>query len=436
VTSYPNDSPQILNPIFFILFDQRIDPSAVLKTIQVKAGWRSAEIVLASQAEIDADERVSQLAKDAPEGRWLAFRATQAFQTETDISVNIGPKTPSAEGTLTTTEVQSFGFSTYAPLQIEDHGCYLSRGDCPPLSSFFIQFNNPLDMNVFSEDMLSVAPEIPGMTVNVFGNSIEINGETKGRTTYTVTVSGRIQDVFGQQLGRDESLKFKVGKSAPFLVNTGQNFLTLDPSATRAVFSIYAINYKKLDLKIYAVQPADWRAYKKYLRDRQQTDVPPEMPGKLIEDKSLALELPSDSLTQVDIDLSQYMDGSFGHFVVIVTPPAGLFESDNDKWTRFSQTIITWVQVTQIGLDAYTDHSQMVAWATNLKDGAPLAGVQIQPDNGSVTITSGADGVARFDIPAGASYLIARNGADQSILPRSTWSDDPWVAAPPDRHRT
>ena len=44
---------------------------------------------------------------------------------------------------------------------------------------------------------------------------------------------------------RDADLKFKVDKAEPVLVNTGQNFLTLDPSASKAVFSVYAINYKK-----------------------------------------------------------------------------------------------------------------------------------------------------------------------------------------------
>ena len=48
----------------------------------------------------------------------------------------------------------------------------------------------------------------------------------------------------------------------------------------------------------------------------------PKMPGRLVEDKSLSLELPNDALTQVDIDLSKYMDGNFGHFVLIVEPPA------------------------------------------------------------------------------------------------------------------
>ncbi|MDO9302593.1 MAG: MG2 domain-containing protein, partial [Anaerolineales bacterium] len=347
--------------------------------------------------------------------------------------MNILPGTPSAEGALTTTETQSFGFSTYAPLRIEEHRCSWYDNKCPPLTPFSIRFNNPLDMDVFSEDMLKVDPEIPGMSVNVYGNSIEISGETAGQTTYIVTVSGRVQDVFGQQLGSDVKLKFKVDKAEPFLVNTGQNFLTLDPTASKAVFSVYAINYKKLNLKVYAVQPTDWPAYKQYLRDWQQTDAPPKMLGRLVEDKSLALELPDDALTQVDIDLSKYMDGNFGHFVLIVQPPAGIFESDNAKWQRFSQTIITWAQVTQIGLDAYTDHSEMVAWATDLKNGAPLAGAQIQADKGGATVTSGKDGVARFDIPNGATYLIARNGADQAILPRSTyfWYDDVWAASPP-----
>jgi hypothetical protein len=64
-------------------------------------------------------------------------------------------------------------------------------------------------MNVYSEDMLRVEPEIPGVSANVYGNSIEISGETKGQITYTVTVSGELQDIFGQQLGRDTPLTFK-----------------------------------------------------------------------------------------------------------------------------------------------------------------------------------------------------------------------------------
>ncbi|MBI5963816.1 MAG: hypothetical protein HY863_10110 [Chloroflexi bacterium] len=433
VTTYPDNSPQPLGPVFFIAFDQRIDPSAVLKTIQVTAGNQTVGIEIASQAEIDKDERVSQLVENATESRWLAFRATQSFPTETNILVNIGPETPSAEGPLTTTESQSFSFSTYSPLRIEEHRCSWYDNSCPPLTPFYIRFNNPLDMSVYSEDMLHVEPEMPGVSANVYGNSLQISGETKGQTTYTVKLSGKIQDVFGQQLGDDTRLTFKVGKAESVLVGSGQNFITLDPAVSKKIFSLYALNYKKVNLNIYSVQPSDWPAYKQYLQNWQRTDQVSKMPGRLVSDDPLNLNIPDDTLTQVDINLSKFMDGDFGHFVIIAEPPAGMFESDDDKYKRFSQTIITWVQITQIGLDAFTDHSEMVAWTTDLKDGTPLAGVSIQANNGSAKVISSPDGAARFDIPSGATYLTAQLGTDLAILPRSNyyWYDDAWTANPP-----
>lgn len=433
VTTYPGDSPQPLEPVFFIAFDQRIDPGAVLETIRVSAGIQPVDLVLASEADLKKDERVSQLVKNAIEGRWLAFRATKPFPTETTITVTIGPGTPSAEGPLVTNESQSFNFPTYAPLRVVEYRCSWYDDRCPPLTPFTIRFNNPIDLEAFSEELLGVKPEIPGLSINVYGDSLEISGETKGRTTYTVTISGKLQDVFGQALGRDARLTFNVGKADPVLVGPGQTLLTLDPAASKPVFSIYAINYAKLNLKIYAVQPSDWPEFKQALRDWRQTDKAPNLPGRLVEDKSLNLDIPDDTLTQVDLELSKYMNGSYGQFIIFLEPPAGLFETDNDKWRRYSQTIITWAQVTQIGLDAYNDHSEMAAWATDLRDGSPLAGVSIQPDKGGATRMSGADGLVRFDIPSGATYLIARKGADQAILPRSNyyWGDDAWASSPP-----
>ena len=433
VTTYPDNSPQPLEPIFFLAFDQRIDPQAVLKTIQVTAGSRSIAVVVAGQTDIDKDERVSQLVKNASEGRWLAFRAVESFPPETSISIQIGPGTPSAEGPLTTAEPQSFGFSTYAPLRIEEHRCAWYDDRCPPLTPFYIRFNNPLDADVFSEDLLNIQPEIPGLSINLYGNSIEIQGETQGQTTYTATVSGKMQDVFGQQLGRDARLTFRVGKAEPVLVGPGQMLLTLDPAASTPVFSVYAINYARLSLKIYSVQPSDWPKFKQALRDWNRTDAAPGFPGRLVEDKSLDLRIPTDALSQVDIDLSRYTSGGFGQFIIFVQPPAEFFETQDDKYRRYSQTIMSWVQITHIGLDAYNDHSEMVAWTTDLRDGSPLPGVSIQPDKGGTARLTGVDGVVRFDIPSGATYLTARKGGDQAILPRSNyyWGDEAWSPSPP-----
>jgi alpha-2-macroglobulin len=133
ISTYPYDEPQPVEPLFFIAFDQRIDPAAVLETIQVTAGSQKVSLVLATQAQIDADKAVSSLSKNAQEGRWLAFRAQEPFHQDTAISVTIGPGTPSAEGPLLMEQAFSYGFRTYAPLKIVEHGCSWGGNDCTPM---------------------------------------------------------------------------------------------------------------------------------------------------------------------------------------------------------------------------------------------------------------------------------------------------------------
>ncbi|MCK4900621.1 MAG: hypothetical protein KAS38_17705, partial [Anaerolineales bacterium] len=311
ISSYPYDVPQPLDPVFFVGFDQRINPQAVLETIQVVAGDRPVQVKLVSEEEVKGDETVDRLAKSAGQGRWLAFQAVEPLPADTSISVAVGPGTPSAEGPLVTQDTQSYFFHTYAPLRIDDHGCTWSYDQCRPLSPFFIRFNNPINVEAYEDSMLSIEPELPGASVDIYGNTINIKGATEGQKTYRVTVDGSIQDVFGQTLGKDTSLTFRVGPAEPLLLGPEQILVTLDPASSEPVFSVYAINYNKLDVQIYAVEPSDWLAFKEYLREYQRTDNPPKPPGRLVLDETMRLETPSDTLTEVGIELSEVMEGDF-----------------------------------------------------------------------------------------------------------------------------
>ncbi len=166
------------------------------------------------------------------------------------------------------------------------------------------------------------------------------------------------------------------------------------------------------------MEPSDWAAFKRYLNELGSKR-PLDPPGRKVMDETLPLEAPADALTEARIDLSKALDGDTGHLVVIVEPPAELFDRNRGPYYN---TVRVWVQVTQIGLDALADHSQMVAWATDLKDGAPLGGVTIEADPGNPVATTGPDGTARFDLPIQKiSLLVARQGDDTAILPKSTW---------------
>jgi hypothetical protein len=432
VTTYPAGDSQPLDPLFFIAFDQRIDPQVILENVQVNAGNLPASLVLAEEKEIQADQYLSRLVGQSVEGRWLVFRSQEPLPADTLITVVLKAGAPSSEGPLLTTNDQSFSFHTYAPLRVVEHSCgwYSDNEDCPPLSPFIIRFNNPLKSEDLSQDLLKVLPELPGASYNVYGDTIQIQGVTTGRTTYTVQVSKKVGDIFGQELGKDTSLTFKVGSAEPRLVGPDQNFVTVDPSARTPVFTVYTVNIPKLDVKIYVVNPSDWSDYREYLQKYYRTDVAMAPPGRLVFEKTVPTNGKQDVLTEVNIDLAAVLNGKrFGHLIVVVNTPKGLFTDDQDwRW----RTVQAWVQVTQIGLDAFADHSEMVVWTTALQNGAPLAGVNIQADTSTGLASTGVDGLARFRIPDGASYLVASLGADRAMLPRSTsfWDDSTWQPRP------
>ncbi len=423
-TYYPNYSPQPVNPIFFAAFDQLIDPDAVIETIKVTANGKSIPITPATEAELEKDKTVSRLIENAGEGRWISFKTSETLPKDTDINVSIGPGTPSAEGPIGTKVAQNFSFHTYAHLRVVDHGCYWAGEECRPFAPFFIEFNNPIDTSTYDDTLLKIDPELPGASVNIFGNTLQIRGSSKGQTTYRVTISGKISDTFGQTLGEDETLKFKVGPAEPVLVGPDDVLVTLDPASKSPTLSLYTINYTKLDLLIYQVEPSDWPAFKEYLREYQRTDKKLTPPGKLVLDETRRIEGATDSLTEVGIDLSDFMEGDFGQFVVIVTPPRGLFQED-----RYWEAVQVWVQITQIGIDAFVDHSEMVAWVNELSNGKPINDVVLKSDSGKVLGTSDSDGLARFAIPPeGIAYLVASRGMDNAFLPPSTyyWGNEGW----------
>lgn len=426
ISSYPTSDTQPPDPLIFIGFDQQIDPQEVLKTVKVTADDQPIAIALAEKSEVEANKTLKQLSKSAGDNCWIVFRAKKLLPLDAAINVQVGPGTPSAEGPRVTEQVQSFSFRTYAPLRIEEHGCAWSSDRCPPLSPFFIRFNNPIDPNSYQESMLRIQPDLPGASVNIFGNTIQIKGLTRGQTSYHVTVDSNLADIFGQKLGKLAELTFRVGSAEPFLIGPEKILITLDPAAPQAELSLYTMNYNKLDVRIYAVEATDWLAFKDYLRNYDQQTQPPQPPGRKVADKTITVEAPANSLAEAKIDLAEFMDGNFGQFVVIVEPHLGLFQLNPN---RYRQRVQVWVQVTHIGVDAYADHSQMLVWATDLRTGAPLEGVSIETIPPNVRTVTTKDGTARFDLPAdGISALIARQGQDCAILPPTDtyYGEDAW----------
>lgn len=473
------------NEMMYLSFDQDINPEAVIKTISVTSAGKKIPIRLATQQEIDGSG-YSYYAKQAQPKRWMVFRAVNsdgltenALPPAAFIMVTVEKGTPSAEGPLTTMEARTFQFQTYGPLKYSRAYCgWPQNANCSPFESWTIEFNNAVDATKFTKEMVKVEPAVEELNIYPSGNSVYIQGYKKGNTTYKITVDGSISDVFGQSLGQAATATIKVGTAGQNLYAQGGNMAVLDPSA-KTSYSIYSTNHSSVKVRIYDVEPKDWPQFQEYHRRINYADGKrPVIPGRLVSDKVILIQSKPDEMVETRIDLTSALTGGFGNVIVDIEP---VIKKDKYDRTR----IFTWLQSTQIGLDAFVDNTELVGFATDLKTGTPLSGVElsIYPNGRGVsgqqsavsgeekgliaqawewvtgasgpqadeiesfdadgsaidteTITeaqtnkTGANGILRLPLPEtvtekGQNMLIAKRGNDTAFLPENTdyyWQD-------------
>ncbi len=372
--------------LMFVSFDQEINPEAVLRTISVTGAGKKLSTRLATQEEIEKDASISYYVKQAQPKRWLAFRAVtnentteNALPAASPITVTIEKGTPSAEGPLVTTKAQSFSFQTFGAMKFVGGWCsYQGNKKCSPFEDWYLQFTNQIDTATFDKSMVKIEPAIEGLNIYPSGNYIYIQGYKKGRTSYKVSIDNRIKDIYGQNLIPPAGATINVGSAEANLYSQGGAMVLLDPTA-KAAYSIYSTNHNAVKVRIYSVQPTDWQQFQGYLRRTNYDDdkQKPTIPGKLISDKIVQIKNTPDELVETRIDLTEFLDGDFGHLILDIEPTVR-----RDKYDR--TRIFTWAQATQIGLDAFVDNQELVGFATELKTGKPLSGVElsIYPNGG------------------------------------------------------
>ncbi|HEU4507976.1 MAG TPA: alpha-2-macroglobulin family protein [Pyrinomonadaceae bacterium] len=429
-TTYPGDkTTHSLDTLMFVELDQRIDPAAVLKTIRVTAGNTQLPVRLATPEEIERDQKVKELAQNAQKDRWLAFRAiaangdtNSALPSNSQITVTIGPGTPSSEGARTTAAKHEFRFSTFGPLRITSTACGHTNL-CNPYADWRIEFNNEIDAKAFTESQVSIHPASSELKLSIRGKDLIISGYKQPDTTFRITVDKSIRDVFGQTAGKDETREFKVGPVGPFISLAGGQFVVLDPNGPRTL-SLYTTNYQTVKVSLYAVEPTDWIRFQVYrqLHYRGPNDPVGQkavLPGRLVYSKQIDLRSSPNQMIATDIDLAPAFKDGLGHAIVVV-------ESITPTADRFRSPLLSWVQSTRIGLDAFVDNKQLIGWANSLTDGAPLTDVKMQIIPSNVSGTTGTDGLAHLPLKPVAdsemSVLIARRGNDVAILPENAYS--------------
>ena len=306
---------------------------------------------------------------------------TNALPAASSIAVSVPVGTPSAEGALTTTKAQSFGFQTFGAMRFVKAYCsYESSKKCSPFDAWTLEFTNPIDAAKFDKSAVKIEPAVDGLQIVPSGSYLTIQGYKPGRRAYKVSINaGAFKDGFGQNLANAANATFNVGAAEPSLTTQGNNFVVLDPTA-KPNFSVYSINHPAVKVQIHQVTVEDWRAYQQFLRylnyDQQKR---PPLPGKLVFDQVVNIEKRPDEMVETRLDLQAALNKEgFGNAVITIEPTIKTGETWRDR------TLVAWAERTNIGLDAFVDNQELMAFATDLRDGKPLSGVEmsITPNNG------------------------------------------------------
>jgi hypothetical protein len=424
VAHYPSGSPQHLDVPMLAVFDQKIDPKAVLARLAVKAGGKAIPVRLLDAAELAADKPLAAMVdgvrKAEQDGRWLAFRATEPLPADASIEVEIGAGTPSAEGPNTTPTAQHFDFHTYPPLKIERAECGY-RGNCPPGTPFQITFNNPLDADQLDALHLVATPAIPDVKVLAMGNVVTVLGATEARARYSLVVPAATTDEFGQALGEDRALSWTVTDAMPTFFGAN-GLIVVDPSAKQPTLDLFTTGYPNLKVQLYAVTPADYDAYRVAQRDLWNRDHPPRFPGKKVFDQQVATQGGPNKMVETHVDLRPALNGGLGHAIAIVEP---------SPWTARDSPpprMLAWIQSTKLAIDAHVDSANLIAFASGLDTGTAAEGVGVELRPSGITGTTDATGQVTLELAAarpGASYLIAKRGEDTAFVAEDAggWSE-------------
>jgi uncharacterized protein YfaS (alpha-2-macroglobulin family) len=442
--TYPLGEGHAHDAVLFMEFDQRVDAARLLEHVRVEPAAARLSLRPATAEEIDADEAVSRLVKGSQPGRWLALRAVSADGSTKDalpggatVRLVVPPGAPSAEGPRLTKTRQEFSFKTHGAFRVLRAACVDGGRGCSPSDTLGLTFTNRLDAREFKASQVTVTPPIPGVSVGLVGDEIQIEGEKRGGTTYTVTLARTLRDAFGQTLAGADHFTFRVGHEPPALYAEGQGFIVLDPERRRS-FSVYSINRPRLKVSLYRVAPEDWGRFCAYvaLRESPPADEKERRalrpPGSLVFQRVVEVRSKPDELTETSVDLSPALGDGYGQALLRVEPvePVDGKDAPATVYDYGSGAVETWIQATDIGLDAFADNGALHVWANSLRDGRPLAGVEVSVEPEGLSGVTGADGVARVAFApnekVGRPLLVARRGGDAAILPRepSAYGDD------------
>ena len=366
--------------------------------------------------------------------RTIVLQPAELLAPDQKIKLTVERGAPSTEGPLRTVEAQQVTRYTYGPLKAS---APCSPYECRPGDEIVICFNHRLEPESLLTGMVGISPALPDGEVFIHpSGNIRVTGAAASDTTYTLHLAPGLTDVFGQSLETAKEWEFQVKGRPPLGRLHLPREMELVHPKEGGRYSLFTQNLDELRVLLYQVEPADWQLYES---EKSQVwggqgrtalyDLPENQPVTLMKrepvlDQLISIENIPGETTETKLDLNPYLEGGRGHLVLLLElPPDVKGHSFCGYLAKARVAVGTWLQVTDMGLDSYTDGQTLLTRVVDLTSGDPLANVKTQFESPNMYAGTDAEGYAKLDLSAFTPaskrpiLFVDQSGQDVSLLP-------------------
>ncbi len=392
---FPTGSGVARDTTMIAVLTQPVDQESFLKKLiindyEFKKNSTRLQLVPAAEARKDPKLKafIEHVEADPNKRYWVAFKAAEPFPSSLSVVTSIPAGLDSTEGPLTSDQPFSNSFYTYGPLNLSQCDAYSGRP-----KSMYVRFTNALKPETVKEKSIEIKPPVDFHISYAYDSSMQLQGAFKSNTQYTIKVKD-FEDIYGQKIeGNTGSARF--GNPEPYLDSQYGGIVTLQRSEN-SIYTIKSAGLTSVTAQIYAANPSIWRTYQEHYWDDTFKG------AQLLNSKTFKLDPSIDDL-ETPLDLKPFLKNGYGNLIL---------KLQSSKPHDYKSTM--WIQFTDMGVDAFSDHKNVQAWITRLQDGKPLSDVQVSA--GSSSARTNAKGLAWLK-GSNTQLVIARRGDDVAMLP-------------------
>jgi alpha-2-macroglobulin len=421
----PLDSVTFEDPLFYLHFDQKINPEEVLKTVSLNSKFDQFDLITEEEALKISSEQNSKYRQNIQyyvssevKDRFMWFKLKKKLNLDSSYNFAVGPKTPSAEGPKVDYSVcHSSTVRTFGKMNLLKE--YVNCNNLLPCASWTFGFSNHIDVESMDPDeCIQIEPKVKNLKYSVYGSNLHISGITKGKTNYIVKFNTKLKDVYDQYLAKDTEIEMKVIEPNKSLRAFQEGLIVIDPTEDKnPTFSMISVNVKRFNCAIFQVDPKDFnRSCFGRKPDKLEIQFPEKMEelckfgNKVYEE---FIEVQGDPFEPVEtiIDLTphlQHPNEKLGQLMIFCHP-------DKEEWKDYWNYNRAWIQCTNMAVDAILNeyNCDLCCWANSLKDGSTLQNVDFTFGGSTKKVDkTGITHFSSWSLLYDTSILIARSEKD------------------------